>query len=408
MRIIDGGITAAKGFFATGAHIGIKKIKKDLSLLYSEKSAVVAGMFTQNIVKAASVVRNEKIVKSGKKVKGLVTISGNANACTGKQGILDNQKMADIYAEMLQVNSDEVLTAATGIIGKEMPMDIIENGIRKISPQLKEDRQSAKDAAGGIITTDTFLKEVAVELELGGKTVTIGAMAKGSGMIHPNMATVLAFLATDAVISQELLQKALHDAVEITYNMISVDGAVSTNDMVLFFANGAAENEPFTEDSEDYKKLKDAVLYINQKLAIQVIHDGEGASKLIVAAVTGAKTKQDARKLAKAVINDNLVKTAMYGEDANWGRILAAMGGSGGFFEPETVEIAFQNEKGYLLLMENGQPIRFDESKALEILAERDIIIHISLHNGTDEAIAWGCDLGHEYIRINGEYRLRT
>ena len=337
MRIIDGGITAAKGFFATGAHIGIKKIKKDLSLLYSEKSAVVAGMFTQNIVKAAPVVRNEKIVKSGKKVKGLVTISGNANACTGKQGILDNQKMADIYAEMLQVNSDEVLTAATGIIGKEMPMDIIENGIRKISPQLKEDRQSAKDAAGGIITTDTFLKEVAVELELGGKTVTIGAMAKGSGMIHPNMATVLAFLATDAVISQELLQKALHDAVEITYNMISVDGAVSTNDMVLFFANGAAENEPFTEDSEDYKKLKDAVLYINQKLAIQVIHDGEGASKLIVAAVTETKTKQDARKLAKAVINDNLVKTAMYGEDANWGRILAAMGGSGGFFEPETV-----------------------------------------------------------------------
>lgn len=408
MRIIDGGITAAKGFSAAGAHIGIKKIKKDLSLLYSEKPAVVAGMFTQNIVKAAPVVRNERIVKSGKKVKGLVTISGNANACTGKQGIVDNQKMANIYAKMLQVNEDEVLTAATGIIGKEMPMDIIENGIRKISPQLKKDRQSAKDAAGGIITTDTFLKEVAVELELGGKTVTIGAMAKGSGMIHPNMATVLAFLATDAVISQELLQKVLHDAVEITYNMISVDGSVSTNDMVLFFANGAAENEPFTEDSEDYKKLKDAVLYINQKLAIQIIHDGEGASKLIVAAVTGARTKQDARKLAKAVINDNLVKTAMYGEDANWGRILAAMGGSGGFFEPEMVEIAFQNEKGYLSLMEKGQPISFDESKALEILAERDIIIHIFLHSGIEEAIAWGCDLGHEYIRINGEYRLRT
>lgn len=408
MRIIDGGITAAKGFFAAGAHIGIKKIKKDLSLLYSEKPAVVAGMFTQNIVKAAPIIRNEQIVKSGKRIKGLVTISGNANACTGEQGILDNQKMANMYAEMLQVNAEEVLTAATGIIGKKMPMDVIENGIRQITPLLKRDRESSREAARGIITTDTFLKEVAVELEIGGKTVTIGAMAKGSGMIHPNMATVLAFLATDVAISQELLQKALADAVDITYNMISVDGAVSTNDMALLFANGMAENEPITEDSEDYSKLKDAILYINQKLAIQVIHDGEGASKLIAAAVTGAKTKQDARKLAKAIINDNLVKTAMYGEDANWGRILAAMGGSGGFFNPERVDIAFQNEKGYLALMEQGRPIVFDEGKALDILAERDIIIHITLYDGEQEAIAWGCDLGHEYIRINGEYRLRT
>lgn len=408
MRIIDGGITAAKGFLAAGAHIGIKKIKKDLSLLYSEQPAVVAGMFTQNVVKAAPIIRNEQIVKSGKRIKGLVTISGNANACTGEQGTLDNQKMADVYAEMLQLNAEEVLTAATGIIGKKMPMDVIENGIREITPFLKRDRESAREAARGIITTDTFLKEVAVELEIGGKTVTIGAMAKGSGMIHPNMATVLAFLATDAAISQELLQKALADAVDITYNMISVDGAVSTNDMALLFANGMAENEPITEDSEEYSKFKDAILYINQKLAIQVIHDGEGASKLIAAAVTGAKTKQDARKLAKAIINDNLVKTAMYGEDANWGRILAAMGGSGGFFSPEKVDIAFQNEKGYLALMEQGRPIVFDEGKALEILAERDIIIHITLYDGEQEAIAWGCDLGHEYIRINGEYRLRT
>ena len=342
------------------------------------------------------------------RIRGLVTISGNANACTGEQGILDNQKMADVYAKMLQISPEEVLTAATGIIGKQMPIDVIERGIQEITPHLKKDRQSAKEAAAGIITTDTFLKEVAVELELGGKTVTIGAMAKGSGMIHPNMATVLAFIATDAVISQQLLQKALSDAVEITYNMISVDGAVSTNDMALLLANGMAENEPFTEESEDYKKFKDAILYINQKLAIQVIHDGEGASKLIAAVVTGAKTKQDARKLAKAIINDNLVKTAMYGEDANWGRVLAAMGGSGGFFNPERVDIAFQNEKGYLALMEQGRPISFDEGKALEILAERDIIIHITLYDGEQEAIAWGCDLGHEYIRINGEYRLRT
>ena len=209
MRIIDGGITAAKGFLATGAHIGIKKIKKDLSLLYSEKPAVVAGMFTQNIVRAAPVIRNEEMIKNKNQIKGIVSISGNANACTGQQGILDNQKMAEIYAETLGIHPDEVLTASTGIIGKEMPMNIIEDGIKKIAPQLKADRQSGKEAAAGIITTDTFLKEVAVELELGGKTVTIGAMAKGSGMIQPNMATVLAFLATDAVISQELLQKAL-------------------------------------------------------------------------------------------------------------------------------------------------------------------------------------------------------
>ncbi|HIT88691.1 MAG TPA: bifunctional ornithine acetyltransferase/N-acetylglutamate synthase [Candidatus Coprocola pullicola] len=408
MRIIEGGITAPKGFLAAGAHIGIKKVKKDLSLLYSQKPSVAAGMFTQNIVRAAPVIRNEKMIKAGNKIKGIVTISGNANACTGRQGLLDNEKMAEIYAQMLHVKQQEILTAATGIIGKEMPMKTIEKGIRSITPNINASRQSAKDAAEGIITTDTFLKELAVELDIGGKVVTIGAMAKGSGMIHPNMATVLAFLTTDAVISQRLLQKALIEAVKVTYNMISVDGSVSTNDMALFLANGMAENEEFTEDSQEYQQFLEAVLYINKKLAVQVVQDGEGASKMMATVVTGAKTKEDAGILAKAVINDNLVKTAIYGEDANWGRILAAMGGSGGFFNPEGVAISFANEKGVIHLMSEGQPIAFDENKALEILAQRDIIINIVLQDGLEEAMAWGCDLGHEYIRINGEYRLKT
>ena len=408
MRIIEGGITAPKGFLAAGRHIGIKKVKKDLSLLYSEKPAVAAGMFTQNVVRAAPVVRNETLVKQGQLIRGIVSISGNANACTGRQGILDNETMAKVYSELLHVKPEEILTAAPCVFCREMPMELITKGIRQVTPFLKSDRESAKDAATGILTTDTFLKELAVELHINGKTVTIGAMAKGSGMIHPNMATVLAFLTTDAVISQELLQKALAEAVKVTYNMISVDGAVSTNDMALCLANGMAENMPITEDSEAYQQFKDAILYINQKLAIQVVHDGEGASKMIVAVVTGAKTKEDAIKLAKAVTNDNLVKTAMYGEDANWGRIVAAMGGSGAVFDPDGIEIAFENAKGFLRLMVEGQPIPFAEGKALEILGERDIIIHISLKDGTEEATAWGCDLGHEYIRINGEYRLRT
>ncbi len=408
MRIIEGGITAPKGFLAAGAHIGIKKVKKDLSLLYSQTPCKAAGMFTQNIVRAAPVVRNEKMIKAGNDIKGIVTISGNANACTGNQGILDNEKMAEIYAQMLHVKQQQILTAATGIIGKQMPMEIIEKGIQNTAPNISPTRESAKAAAEGIITTDTFLKEVAVEIDIGGKTVTIGAMAKGSGMIHPNMATVLAFLTTDAVIAQPLLQKALSDAVGVTYNMISVDGCVSTNDMALFLANGMAENEPITEGSQEYQQFCQAVLYINKRLAIQVVQDGEGASKVMSAVVTGAKTKEDARILSKAVINDNLVKTALYGEDANWGRILAAMGGSGGFFSPEGVAISFGNEMGMIHLMSEGQPVLFDENKALEILAQRDVLIHIALQDGVEEATAWGCDLGHEYIRINGEYRMKT
>jgi len=363
MRIIDGGITAAKGFLAAGAHIGIKKIKKDLSLLYSEKPAVAAGMFTQNIVRAAPVIRNEQMIKSGKEIKGLVTISGNANACTGEQGILDNQKMADVYAKMLQISPEEVLTAATGIIGKQMPIDIIEKGIQEITPHLKEDRQSAKEAAAGIITTDTFLKEVAVELELGGKTVTIGAMAKGSGMIHPNMATMLAFITSDVCIKRELLDEMLKQSIQTSYNMVSVDGDTSTNDTVIVLANGMAGNAEITEKNADYEAFQKALHFVNTKLAKDLVRDGEGATKFIEVNVTGAKTQQYAKTMAKSVVTSNLVKTAMYGQDANWGRVLCAMGYSGVKFDTKKVDIVYHSAKGSIDLMIKGDPIVFDKLK---------------------------------------------
>ena len=405
MRIIDGGITAAKGFLAAGAHIGIKKIKKDLSLLYSEKPAVAAGMFTQNIVRAAPVIRNEQMIKSGKEIKGLVTISGNANACTGEQGILDNQKMADVYAKMLQISPEEVLTAATGIIGKQMPIDVIERGIQEITPHLKKDRQSAKEAAAGIITTDTFLKEVAVELELGGKTVTIGGMAKGSGMIHPNMATMLAFITSDVCIKRELLDEMLKQSIQTSYNMVSVDGDTSTNDTVIVLANGMAGNAEITEKNADYEAFQKALHFVNTKLAKDLVRDGEGATKFIEVNVTGAKTQQYAKTMAKSVVTSNLVKTAMYGQDANWGRVLCAMGYSGVKFDTKKVDIVYHSAKGSIDLMIKGDPIVFDEEKAAEILSEKEITVEIRIQKGNEKATAWGCDLSHEYVSINGDYR---
>lgn len=409
IHIIDGGITAPKGFQATGRHIGLKKIKKDISLLFSDVPAKAAGSFTQSIVKAANIIWDEKIVKSGKTVRGLVTISGNANACTGEKGIEDNERMAECFAQCMNVSKEEILTAATGIIGLEMPMDIIEKGIKDTVGGLSHRREDARDAAAGIITTDTFLKEIALQLNIAGKTVKIGGMAKGSGMIHPNMATVLSFITTDICISQELLQKALNHSIGITYNMISVDGATSTNDMALIFANGMAENkEIVNEEDEFYEAFQDALLFIHEKFAKEIVHDGEGAGKFIETQVTGAKSQEDARLLAKSIVTNNLVKTAMYGEDANWGRVVAAMGNSGGIFDPLKVDIAFESENGKILLMQGGKPISFDENKASEILRKQDITIYVTLGDGIHSATAWGCDLGHEYVRINGEYRSRT
>lgn len=408
MRVIDGGITAPKGFLATGNHIGIKKVKKDISLLYSETDAVAAGVFTQNVVRAAPVVWNEELVKQREPIRGIVTVSGNANACTGEQGKKDNEAMAEVYARELGVAKENILTAATGIIGLPMPMEIIKQGIVDTTKHLSTSREDATKAAFGIFTTDTFVKEMAVELEIAGTKVHIGAMAKGSGMVHPNMATVLSFITTDMVISQELLQKALQETVHQTYNMISVDGSVSTNDMALIMANGQAGNPEIEEQSEFYNAFKEALLFMNRKLAMDIVHDGEGASKFMEIVVHGAKNEEFARRLAKAVATDNLVKTALYGEDANWGRIVAAMGGCGAYFNLEGLNLSFESERGKILSMEKGRPLWFDENQAADILQEQDIRITISLQDGEGKATAWGCDLGHEYVRINGEYRSRT
>ena len=408
MRVIDGGITAPQGFKATGRHIGIKKIKKDLALLSSDVAAEAAGVYTTSLVKAAPILWNKRLTDSGKKIKGLVCISGNANACTGNKGISDNETMAETFANCIGARKDEILTAATGIIGLDMPMDTIINGINDTYKNLSNKREEAKNAAAGIITTDTFIKEMAVQLNIGGKAVKIGAMCKGSGMIHPNMATVLSFITTDLKISQELLYKALLFSVKETYNMISVDGATSTNDMCLIMANGLAENDKITEEDEFYEEFKNALYFINEKFAKDIVHDGEGAGKFIEVNVKGAKSDHDARLLAKSIVTNNLVKTAMYGEDANWGRVVAAMGGSGGYFDPSKVDISFESEKGKVLLMKHGEPVYFDENEASNVLSERDITVQITLEDGLYTAKSWGCDLGHEYVRINGEYRSRT
>lgn len=409
IKIIDGGITAPLGFQATGRHIGLKKIKKDLALLTSDVPATAAGVFTQSLVQAAPILWNQKIIAAGNKVKGIVIISGNANACTGEQGLRDNEEMAATFAECIKAEKEEVMTAATGIIGLAMDMKTINQGIRDTVGYLSKKREEAKNAATGILTTDTFVKEMAVTIKIAGKTVHIGGMAKGSGMIHPNMATVLAFLTTDIHISQTLLRKALRESVIDTYNMISVDGATSTNDMALILANGMAGNPEITEeDSEFYEEFKRALIFINQKFAKDIVHDGEGSGKFIEARVTGAWSETDAKMLAKSIVTNNLVKTAMFGEDANWGRVLAAMGNCGGYFNPARVNIIFQSENGKITLMRRGEPISFDENKAAQILRKRDIQILVILGDGDGEAVAYGCDLGHEYVRINGEYRSRT
>ena len=407
-RVIDGGITAPQGFKATGRHIGIKKVKKDMSLITSDVPAIAAGVYTTSVVKAAHILWDRDITKNGGMVKGLVAISGNANACTGEKGIRDNELMAEHFAKSIGAKKEEILTAATGIIGLDMPMDTILKGIDETYPHLSHKREEAKNAASGIITTDTFIKEMAIQLNICGKQVIIGGMAKGSGMIHPNMATVLSFITTDINISQELLQKALYESVKDTYNMISVDGATSTNDMALVIANKMAGNPEITEEDEFYEEFKNALCFINEKFAKDVVHDGEGASKLMEVEITGAETEEDARLLAKSIVNDILVKTALYGEDANWGRVLAAMGGSGGKFSPEKIDMSFESEGGKIKVMENGEIVKFDENEALSVLGEKDIFIKINLHDGKYSAKSWGCDLSHEYVRINGEYRSRT
>ena len=405
MEIIKGGVTAAKGFMAGGIHCGAKRKNKDLAMIYTETSANMAATFTTNIVKAAPVLWNKKIYENNNKINAIVVNSGNANACTGKIGMIHAQKMAEKTGNCLQLDKEQVLVASTGVIGVKLPIDKICNGITDLSEKLKDTEQSADDAANAIRTTDTYSKQIAVTIMIDGKEVTIGGMAKGSGMIHPNMATMLSFITTDINISDKLLRKALSDSIKDSYNMISVDGDTSTNDMVLLLANGEASNKEINEIDDNYRIFKEALDYINIYLAKLIVSDGEGVTKFIEVSVKGAKDKEDARLLSKSVITSNLVKTAFFGEDANWGRILCAMGYSSATFDPNKVSLHYISEKGKITLVEKGLPIEFDEDYASTIISERDIVVEIELDEGDGEAKAWGCDLSYEYVKINGEYR---
>ena len=403
IHVIPGSITEPQGFYAAGDYIGIKKKKKDLSLIMSEVPATAAGVFTQNLVKASCVLWNQKNITN--KISGIVVNSGVANACTGELGAKNNELMAQTFAECLNVDKNSVLTASTGVIGNHLPMDTLTAGIKTVYKSLDNTHEAAKKAAKGIMTTDTFPKQVAIETQIGGVKVKFGGITKGSGMIHPNMATMLAFITTDADISRELLQKALSESVDDTFNMISVDGDTSTNDMVIVLANGKAGNTPIDVEDKEYDKFKTALHYINTNLAKQIIMDGEGVTRFLEVTVKRAATKQDAKKIAKSIITSNLVKTALFGADANWGRIICAAGYSGAKFDPEKTCIEFSSNSGAIIPFVSGEPVPFDEDKALKVLKEKEIKILFTLEDGKEEATAWGCDLSYDYVKINGEYR---
>ncbi len=408
MKQLDGGITAPAGFTAAGVFCGIKKRKKDLALLVSDRPAAAAGAFTRNIVQAAPVKWDQNIIEAGDPVLAVVINSGNANACTGPQGTADAESMAAETAEALQLGRDQanrILVCSTGVIGVPMPMDRVREGIRSAAAHLGTGRSCAEAAARAILTTDTFTKECAVEVELSGVPVRIAGIAKGSGMIHPNMATMLSFVLTDAAVDRQLLQELLHESVEESYNMVSVDGDTSTNDTVLVLANGASSAPKLARNTEDYRIFSEAFRFVNAALAKAVVRDGEGATKFIEVAVSGAATTEDARKLAKSVVTSSLVKAAFFGEDANWGRILCAMGYSGGYFDPDTADLYVSSPGGTVLLLQAGAPVPFSEDDALQVLKEHDIIVKVQLRDGSSSARSWGCDLSHEYVTINGSYR---
>ena len=406
MEKIKGGVTAAKGFEAAAAAAGIKyQDRADMALIYSEKPCKVAGTFTTNLVKAAPVKWDRSVVDSGIRSQAVIVNSGIANACTGEEGMNYCAETAKEAAKVLGVDEKGVLIGSTGVIGKQLPMDRVKEGIHKLAEAKKADLESGTQAAQAVMTTDTKKKEVAVTVEIGDVTVTIGGMAKGSGMIHPNMCTMLAFITTDAKISRKALQAALSEDVEDTYNMISVDGDTSTNDTVLLLANGAAGNDKIRYGTWEYETFKKALHYVNETLAKEIAGDGEGATALFEAKVIGADTKEQAKKLAKSIVCSNLTKAAIAGHDANWGRILCAMGYSGARFDPEKVDLYFVSEAGKLKIIENGVALDYSEEKATEILSQPKVTAIADIKEGDVEAAAWGCDLTHGYIDINADYR---
>ncbi|MBR6094828.1 MAG: bifunctional ornithine acetyltransferase/N-acetylglutamate synthase [Lachnospiraceae bacterium] len=406
MEYIKGGVTAAAGFEAAVCEANIKyKDRTDMAMVFSKEPCVCAGTFTSNVVKAACVMWDKEIVESGRPMHGVVINSGIANACTGKEGYDACEATARAFEAKLGVPYNTVAVASTGVIGMQLPADKLTTGVGLMAEKLSDSIEAGTEASKAIMTTDTVNKEIAVTFEAGGKKITLGGMSKGSGMIHPNMCTMLGFLTTDLSIEKALLQEALKEVVTDTFNMISVDGDTSTNDTLLILSNGLAGNETIQEKNEDYAEFKNALFEVCRFLARKMASDGEGATKLFTAHVLNAKTKEDARVLARSVISSSLSKAAVYGCDANFGRFLCAMGYSGVNFDQTDVELYFESKAGELKVFEYGVPLAFDEDFATKILSEEEVIIRIDMHEGEEEATAWGCDLTYDYVKINADYR---
>ncbi|AWK50806.1 arginine biosynthesis protein ArgJ [Clostridium beijerinckii] len=404
IKYIDGGVTSPNGFLASGIYCGLKKsnLQKDLALIYSEVPAAAAGMYTKNKVKGAPIYITKEHLKN-KKAQAIIINSGNANTCNGDDGLHKAEKMTCLQAKALNLKTDDVLVASTGVIGVPLNIDAIKDGIPLLTEKLS--KEGFDDASSAIMTTDTFKKQLALEFYIGGKKVTIGSMAKGSGMIEPNMGTMLSFLTTDLSISPELLAEALKSSVTVTYNRVSVDGDTSTNDMILILANGLAENPTITEKDENYDSFLKVLTELNTIMAKNIAKDGEGATKLLECQIIGASTEEDAVILGKSVINSSLVKTAMFGSDANWGRILCALGYTTIDFDSEKVDVSFESHAGTIKVCEAGSSLPFDEDIAKKVLSENEIIIKVNLFLGNYSAYVWGCDLSYEYVKINGDYR---
>lgn len=403
MEIISGGVCAAKGFTASGVHCGIRKnrAKRDLALIFSEKRATAAAVYTTNLVKGAPLTVTKQHLKDGF-AQAVICNSGNANTCNA-DGIEIAEKMSDCLGSALGIPSDDVVVASTGVIGQPLDIEPIKNGIPELVKALSAD--GSEQAAEGIMTTDTKIKEIAVSFNIGGKECRIGGIAKGSGMIHPNMATMLVFITTDCAVSREMLSKALSTDIKNTFNMVSVDGDTSTNDMVTVLANGMAGNPEITADGDDFNTFMQALNTVTVHLCRMIAGDGEGATKLIECKVTGAKDEQTAKTVAKAVICSSLTKAAMFGADANWGRVLCAIGYSGADVDVNKTAVSFKSAKGEIAVCENGAGIPFSEEKAKEILLEDEIEILVDFGSGDGAATAWGCDLTYDYVKINGDYR---
>lgn len=403
---MEGGVCAAKGFAATSCEANIKyENRTDMAMVYSKSPCTCAGTFTSNVVKAACVQWDQKIVASGKPMHAVVVNSGIANACTGQEGWDACETTATAVERALGVPADSVAVASTGVIGMQLPVDKLVAGVESMSKTLEESAVAGTAASKAIMTTDTVNKEIAVTFSVGGKTVTLGGMSKGSGMIHPNMCTMLAFLTTDIRIDKALLQEAIGEVVKDTFNMITVDGDTSTNDTLLIMANGLADNATIIDKNEDYMTFREALFFVCRYLARKMAGDGEGATKLFEAKVVNAKTKEDARTLSRAIVGSNLSKAAIYGCDANFGRFLCAMGYSGSVFDQNDVELFFESGNGRLQVFDHGTPLAFDEDFAVKIMSADEVTVFVDMHEGSEEATAWGCDLTYDYVKINADYR---